>query len=190
MSDATILLRDIAGDAAQNAATRVNPTQGQLSQIDQPADDNTWHDTPDLSRSNLKNQVKSQYNQQKPFSRDEAKNAAGDAMQSAHPSDSRDPADTANLAAHDQQHGTDSGVDAYGGLKAGAQNLRDLASHNVPNETKDRAHEIEDRTRNKSKDYLKEKLPRERRDQTVYRLKKMVVEIQGHEDCKLSPLCG
>lgn len=190
MSDATILLRDIAGDAAQNAATRVNPSQDQLSQIDKPADDNTWHDTPDLSRGNLKNQVKSQYNQQKPFSRDEVKNAAGDATQSAHPSGSRDPADAANLAARDHQHGTDSGVDTYGGLKTGAQNLRDQASQNVPDETKDRAHEIEERTRNKSKGYLKEKLPQERRDQTVYRLKKMVVEIQGHEDCKIITLCG
>lgn len=190
VSDATILLRDIAGDAAQNAATRVNPSQDQLSQIDHPADDNTWHDTPDLSRSNLKNQVKSQYNQQKPFSRDEVKNAAGDATQAAHPSGSRDPADAANLAARDQQRGTDSSVDAYGGVKTGTQNLRDQASHNVPDETKDRAHEIEERTRNKSKDYWKGKLPQERRDQTVYRLKKMVVEIQGHEDCKLSPFRG
>lgn len=190
MSDATILLRDIAGDAAQNAATRVNPSQDQLSQIDQAADDNTWHDTPDLSRGNLKNQVKSQYNQQKPFSRDGLNNAAGNATQAAHPSGSRDPADAANLAARDHQHGTDSGVDPSGGLKTGAQNLRDQASHNIPDETKDRANEVEERTRNKSKGYLKEKLPQERRDQTVYRLKKMVVEIQGHEDCKLSPFGG
>lgn len=185
MSDATILLRDIAGDAAQNAATRVNPSQDQLSQIDQPADDNTWHDTPDLSRGNLKNQVKSQYNHQKPISRDDVKNAAGDATQSAHPSGSRDPADAANLAARDHQHGTDSGLDGYGGLKTGAQNLRDQASKNIPDETKDRAHGIEERTRNKSRGYLKDKLPQERRDQTVYRLKKMVVEIQGHKDCKI-----
>lgn len=189
VSDATILLRDIAGDAAQNAATRVNPSQDQLSQIDKPADDNTWHDTPDLSRGNLKNQVKSQYNQQKPFSRDEVKNAAGDATQSAHPSGSRDPADAANLAARDHQHGSDSGVDGYGGLKTGAQTLRDQASQNIPDETKDRAHDIEERTRNKSRGYLKEKLPQERRDQTVYRLKKMVVEIQGHQDCKIILLC-
>lgn len=189
VSDATILLRDIAGDAAQNAATRVNPSQDQLSQIDKPADDNTWHDTPDLSRGNLKNQVKSQYNQQKPFSRDEVKNAAGDATQSAHPSGSRDPADAANIAARDHQHGSDSGVDGYGGLKTGAQTLRDQASQNIPDETKDRAHDIEERTRNKSRGYLKEKLPQERRDQTVYRLKKMVVEIQGHQDCKIILLC-
>lgn len=183
MNDAAILLRDVAGDAAQNAATRVNPSQEQLSQIDHAADDNTWHDTPDLSRGNLKNQVKNQYSQQKPLSRNDVKSAAGDATQTAHPTGSRDPADAANLAARDQQYGTDSGVDAYGGVKAGAQHLRDQASQNVPDETKER---VEDRTRNagnRSKEYLRGKLPQERRDQTVYRLKKMVVEIQGHEDC-------
>ena len=180
MKDVSILLRDIAGDAAQNAANRVNPSQDQLSQIDQPADDNTWHDTPDLSRDNLRNQVKSQYNKQKPFSREDAKNAAGDATQNAHPDGSRDPADAAYLAQQDQQRGTDSGLDPRSGAAAGAQNLRDKASQNVPQETQDRAKNAT----NRSKDYLKTKLPQERRDQTVYRLKKMIVEIQGHQDCK------
>lgn len=180
VSDVSILLRDIAGDAAQNAANRVNPSQDQLSQIDQPADDNTWHDTPDLSRDNLRNQVKNQYNKQKPFSRDDAKNAAGDATQNAHPSGSRDPADAAYLAQQEQQYGTDSGLDARSGAAAGAQNLRDKASQNIPQETQDRAQNAT----NRSKDYVKSKLPQERRDQTIYRLKKMIVEIQGHQDCK------
>lgn len=180
VSDTTILIRDIAGDAAQNAATRINPSQEQLSQIDNAADDNTWHDNPDLSRGNIKAQLKNQYNQQKPFSRNDAANAAGDATQSAHPSGSRDPTDAADLAARDQQYGTDSGVDAQGGAVAGAQRLRDQASQNVPDETKDRARNFG----NRSKDYLKEKLPQERRDQTIYRLKKMIVEVQGHQDCE------
>lgn len=180
VSDATILIRDIAGDAAQNAATRINPSQDQLSQIDHAADDNTWHENPDLSRGNIKTQLKNQYNQQKPFSRNDASNAAADASQAAHPSGSRDPTDTADLAARDQQYGTDSGLDARGGAIAGAQNLRDQASQNVPDETKDRARNVG----NRSKDYLKEKLPQERRDQTIYRLKKMIVEVQGHQDCE------
>ena len=180
VSDATILIRDIAGDAAQNAATRINPSQDQLSQIDQAADDNTWHENPDLSKGNIKAQLKNQYNQQKPFSRQDVGNAAGEASQSAHPSGSRDPADTADLAARDQQYGTDSGVDAQTGAIAGAQHLRDQASQNVPEETKDRARNVG----NRSKDYLKGKLPQERRDQTIYRLKKMIVEVQGHQDCQ------
>lgn len=28
-------------------------------------------------------------------------------------------------------------------------------------------------------------MPKERRDQTIWRLKRMIVEIQGHNDCKL-----
>ena len=182
VSDASILLRDIAGDAAQSAATRVNPSEDQLAQIDQAADDNTWHDTPDLSRENLKNQAKNQYSKQKPFSRNDAKGALGDATQAAHPGDSRDPADAADLAAQDQQHGTDSGLDGRSGAAAGFSNLRDQASQNVPQETQDKARNVG----NRSKDYLKGKLPQERRDQTIYRLKKMIVEIQGHQDCKSS----
>ena len=180
VSDATTLLRDMAGDAAQNAATRLKPSQDQLSQIDHAAEDNTWHDVPDLSRENLKNQARQQYNTQKPFSRNDLQNAAGDATQAAHPSGSRDPADAADLAARDQQQGTDSGMDARSGAKAGAQNLRDQASQNIPDETKDRARNVQGRAQN----YLSDKMPKERREQTIWRLKKMVVEIQGHSDCE------
>ncbi len=180
VSDATVLLRDIAGDAAQNAANRVNPSQDELAQIDRPADDNTWHDNPDMSRGNLKNQIKGQYEKQKPFSRSDMRDAAGDATQNAHPSGSRDPADAADLAARDQQHGTDSGVDAQSGGKAGLQNLRDRASQNMPEETKAKGRNVA----GQAKGYLSDKLPQERRDQTIWRLKKMVVEIQGHQDCE------
>lgn len=37
---------------------------------------------------------------------------------------------------------------------------------------------------NKTKEYLEEKIPKERRDQAIWRLKKMVIEIQGHADCQ------
>ena len=180
VSDATVLLRDIAGDAAQNAANRVNPSKDQLAQIDRPADDNTWHDVPDMSRDNLKNQMRGQVDKQKPFSRSDMRDAAGDATQAAHPSGSRDPNEAADLAARDQRYGTDSGVDAQSGARAGMQNLQDRASQNVPEETKDRARQAAGQT----KGYLQDKFPQERRDQTVHRLKKMIVEIQGHPDCK------
>lgn len=182
MNDASILLRDVAGDAAQNAANRVNPSQEQLSQIDQPADDNTWHDVPDLSRDNLMNQAKSAYNKQKPFGKGEAKDAAGNAISAANPSGSSDPADTAALAAQEQQTGTDQGVNAAGGAQQGLSQLRDQASTNVPEETKSRAKEFRERT----KSYASSKLPKERREQSIFRLKKMIVEIQGHQDCRSS----
>ena len=183
MSDASILLRDIAGDAAQKAANRVNPSEEQLGQIDQAAEDNTWHDVPDLSRENIRNQAKAQYNKQKPFSRDDAQNALGDATQNAHPSGARDPAETAVLAGQEQRYDQDQGVDAKGGAKQGLSNLRGTASENIPDETKDRARD----TRTRGMDYMKTKLPKERREQSIWRLKKMIVEIQGHQDCK--PCC-
>lgn len=36
----------------------------------------------------------------------------------------------------------------------------------------------------KAKSYLAEKMPKERREQAIWRLKKMVIEIQGHADCE------
>lgn len=185
MTDASVLLRDIAGDAAQKTATRINPSEDALNQIDQPADDNTWHDVPNLSPSNLRAQAKDQYNRQKPFSRNDVKNAAGDATQSAHPSGSRDPADAAQLEADSRDQGTDSGMDPQAGANAAMGNLRNKASANVPDETKDKARETARDGRDRTKNYLREKLPKERREQTIFRLKKMIVEIQSHSDCKL-----
>ena len=179
VTDASVLLRDIAGDAAQKTATKINPSEDALNQIDQPAEDNTWHDVPKMS--DLKAQAKDHYNKQKPFSRSDAQNAAGDATQTAHPAGSRDPADAALLEAESRDQGTDSGMDPGAGANAAIGNLRGQASANVPDETKEKARNTRDRTQN----YLREKLPKERRDQTIFRLKKMIVEIQSHSDCKI-----
>ncbi|KAL9072145.1 MAG: hypothetical protein Q9161_003766 [Pseudevernia consocians] len=182
LSDASVLLRDIAGDAAQKTATKINPSEDSLNQIDEPADDNTWHDAPNLSVSNLKSQARDQYNKQKPFSRNDLQNAAGDATQTAHPSGSRDPADAAMLEADSRDQGVDSGMDPRAGASTAADNLRSQASANVPDETKDKARDGRNRTRN----YMREKVPKERRDHTIFRLKKMIVEIQSHSDYQQS----
>jgi hypothetical protein len=178
LNDATILLRDVAGDAAQNAANRLNPSEDDLNQIDRPADSNTWHDAPDLSRENLKNQAMSQFNRQKPVDRQDLRGIAGDATQTAHPGGARDPRDAGRLAAHDQQNDTSSGLDGRAGAHAAVDSLKQRASANVPDETRDRARNVAGHTR----EYFHNKLPRERREQAIYRLKKMMVEIQGHPD--------
>jgi len=170
LNDASILLRDIAGDAAQNAANKVNPDEEALQQIDRPADDNTWHDVPDLSKGNLQNQLK----QRAPFGKKDAENIAGDVTQAAHPEGSRDPADVADRGAHEAQTGQPGGLDANAALGE----AKKKASENIPDEQKERAREYRERTNN----YLKGKMPKERREQTIWRLKKMVVEIQGHQD--------
>ncbi|THV50872.1 hypothetical protein BGAL_0132g00030 [Botrytis galanthina] len=178
LNDAFVLLRDIAGDAASNAAGKLNPSEDQLNQIDRPADDNTWHENPNVSAGNMKNQMKQKFQKNQPIDKNDVKEAVGDANQQAHPSGSRDPADTAQLAGRDQQYGTASGIDGQAGAQAGVDTLKQRASENIPEETKERGRETRDRTKN----YLQQKLPEERRDNIIHRLKKMVVEIQGHPD--------
>ncbi|KIW03775.1 uncharacterized protein PV09_05078 [Verruconis gallopava] len=178
LNDATILLRSIAGDAATKTASKVHPGEERLNQIDEPAPDNTWHDVPDLTPANLKKQAKAIYDERKPFSSKQVEEAAREASAAAHPDGSTDPAGTAQLAARDQQQGTSSGVDAVAGANAAFDKLRTEASNNVSEDTKDQARNYKARTQN----YLQSKMPKERREQTIWRLKKMVVEIQGHQD--------
>jgi len=157
----------MAGDAAQKAAHKVNPDQEALEHIDEPAEDNTWHDTPDLSRDSLKQT----FNEKKPFSRDDVKAAANKSQNAA-------------------DQGND--VDAKHGARSGLDHLKGVAKQNVPDEDQenagnmqDRAREKKDQTKERTSNYLKSKMPQERREQTVWRLKKMIAEIQGHSDCKL-----
>jgi hypothetical protein len=180
VSDIQILARDIVGDAATSTANKVNPSEDQLAQIDKPAEDNTWHDVPDLSKDNLKSQLKSQYDKQKPFGRGEVEKAAGDATAAAHPTGERDPAAAGELAAEEQRTGQETGLDANSGLAAGKDTLKASADQNVPEETKERQRKYTQKT----KEYFGKKMPKERREQTIWRLKKAIVEIQGHQDCK------
>ncbi|KAI7656807.1 hypothetical protein KC322_g18115, partial [Hortaea werneckii] len=174
LSDMTVLLRDIAADSAQKTADKARPSEDQMKQIDVPAEDNTWHEKPDLSKENLRNQAKSRA----PIGKKEAKEAAGDAAEAGHPEGSRDPSDAAALAARDQQEGTQSGVDAKSATTAGGKSLKNKFSENMSEEQKEKMRQYRERTNN----YFKNKMPKERRDQLVFRLKKMVVEIQGHQD--------
>lgn len=66
LTDATTLLRDIAGDTAPKAAGRVKPSEEQLASMDQPAEDSVWHEKPDWSADKMKGQMKSQYEKYKP----------------------------------------------------------------------------------------------------------------------------
>ncbi|KAK8154390.1 hypothetical protein BKA80DRAFT_226426 [Phyllosticta citrichinensis] len=179
LNDATILIRSMAGDAATKTAGKVNPTEDQLRQIDEAAADNTWHDAPDIKA--MKAKAQERVNKAKSFGKKEADKAAGDATQEAHPAGSRDPTDAADLAAQDQQTGGESGLDAASGAAAAAaaaQTVTEDAKEKIPDEKKDRAKEYRERSAN----YLKSKMPKERREQTIWRLKKMVVEVQAHQD--------
>ena len=176
VSDASILLRDIAGDAAQKAANKVNPSEDQLNQIDQPAEDNTWHDKPNFSemKQKVQNRVPS-----KEQAKQEARDAAGDASEAGHPQGVRDPAADGAPSLEEQKASADS-ADKKAGAKAGAENVKNKVSSRFTEDEKKRMREYRERTNN----YFKQKVPKERRDQLIFRLKKMVVEVQTHQDCK------
>jgi hypothetical protein len=66
VSDAVVLLRDIAGDTAIKAASKLRPDEDALAQIDQPAEENVWHEKPDINTESLKAQFKEQTGRFKP----------------------------------------------------------------------------------------------------------------------------
>lgn len=162
----------MAGDAATNAATKVRPDEEKLAQIDRPAEDNTWHDAPNFNKDNLKQQLQSTYK----------KNAQGNDPAG----DASDVAENARLAAQEGSGSTagPGGLDVNAGIDAAKQSAQ--AKTGVTSEdtqeakaaAKQRAAEY----RAKTREYLKKKMPEERRDQTIWRLKKMVIECQSHPD--------
>lgn len=58
-------MRDMAGDAAQRAAVRIKPSEEDMAGIDEPAEENVWHDKPDFKMGKFKSQVKSQVGHKK-----------------------------------------------------------------------------------------------------------------------------
>lgn len=164
MNDASILIRDIAGDAATNAAGKVRPSEDRLAQIDRPADDNTWHDAPDFSKQNIKNQLQKNYK-------------GNDPQQ-----DAQQVADNAATAAQDPT--TDSGVNVGAGLDAAKQSAQEKTgiTEQEAAEAKQAANKRAAEYRAKTLEYLKKKIPQERREQTIWRLKKMILECQQHPD--------
>jgi len=159
LNDATVLLRDMASDAAQNAGKKLQPSQDELQNIDRPAEDNTWHEAPDFSKDNLKGRAKETFNRNAPVDTGHLQNAKDNATSQANPDGSQDPRALAERGAADQQRGTSSGVDAQGGIGAGISTLRDAADpDNIPDEHKDRANRYKDKT----KDYMQRKMPQER----------------------------
>jgi hypothetical protein len=148
VSDASLLFRDMAGDAATNAAAKVKPSDDKLNQIDQPADDNTWHDAPNLSKDNVRAQLQSVY---KSAPTEDAKDAAATTAEGARqPDGSLDP-------------------------RAGAQTATGVVSEKIKANTSDEDREAAKQTaadyRRRVREYLNKKVPQERRDQTVWRLK-------------------
>ncbi|KAJ5281194.1 hypothetical protein N7478_006566 [Penicillium angulare] len=134
LSDATVLLKDIAADASQKAANQVRPSEEQLAQIDSPAEENVWHEKPNVSKDDLKNRFKKNKG-------DKASLPSGSIAETA---ETAETGDAASVTPSEMSR------------------TKKLA--------------------NQTKEYLSDKIPKERRDQTIWRLKKMIIEIQGHAD--------
>ncbi|KAM7202272.1 Protein of unknown function (DUF4449) domain containing protein [Naviculisporaceae sp. PSN 640] len=179
LNDATVLLRDIAGDAATNAAAKVRPSEEDLRSIDEPAADNTWHEKPDFSKDKMKKQFQDVY---KGDPKQDGKAALSQGTSTAHPSGSSDPRDLGNSAMHERQTGTSTGINAQAGASAAVNTLQQKVDENVDDETKEKAKKRADEYRARTKEYFSRKIPQERREQTVWRLKKMVLECQQHPD--------
>lgn len=176
LKDASLLFRDMAGDAATNAAARVKPSHEALDQLDSPAADNTWHQTPDFKKSkdDMKNKLGSYYNGNP---KEDAKAVASQGTNAAHPTAAQDP----NYATQNPV-GTAKNANVVGGAQAAGSNLVNRVDANLDDEAKDKARAKKDEYRARAKQYFSKKMPQERRDQTVWRLKKMVLECQQHPD--------
>ncbi|KAF6834472.1 hypothetical protein CPLU01_04937 [Colletotrichum plurivorum] len=179
LKDASVLLRDMAGDAATEAAQRVRPSGEALQQIDRPAEDNTWHDAPDFSKENFRKQAQGIY---KGSPADDARDVLNAGTQAAHPQGQQSPQDLAATAARDEAQGTNSGVNAQNGINAARNVLEKKYNENVDDETREKARQRNEEYRRRTKEYFNKKMPQERKDQTIWRLKKMVLECQQHPD--------
>lgn len=178
----TILAREMMADAAGNAANKVAPSEEQRAQMDRPADDNTWHETPNMSAGNIKNQFRNQVDKNAPVHRSDFQDAANNATSTANPTGSSDPQEAARIAAENKAQNGQTGTNATQGIKEGINTIRNRANENVDDETKERARREKEAQKQKARNYMNSKMPQERREQTIWRLKKMIVEIQGHQD--------
>jgi hypothetical protein len=156
-----IMVRSMAGDVASKAADKLQPTEEQMSQIDAPAEDNTWHEapkTPEMSRQKMQEQLKGIR------SRAPWKKGVKDGS-------------------------IDDGAVAVQQNQAGVVNIDPATGTQVTSKTEKDAKKKLNQYQSRGQHYLTRKMPKERREQTIWRLKKMVVEIQGHADC-MPPLPG
>ncbi|PHH82895.1 hypothetical protein CDD83_3149 [Cordyceps sp. RAO-2017] len=163
LKDSTILLRDMAGDAATSAATRVRPSDDQLTQMDRAADDNTWHDAPNFSKENLKKQAQNIYGGSPKKDAQEVANAGSDAAAPAGTSDPR-------------------AVDKVAGRNAAVTAAKNKIDQNIDPETKEKLKQRNEEYRRRAKEYFNKKMPQDRKEQIIFRLKKMILECQQHPD--------
>ena len=155
LSDFRLIGRGIFADAAQNIADRARPPEEDLQQVDEATPTHKFDEQPenvDLSASRLK---------------EAAVQNTGVSPEAVKPSDAPSTSEATTAAAKERS--------TTPVKKTFASRFKSV-SQRVPDEHKERAKaELEN-----GKQYFREQFPKERRDQFVYRLKKVVVECQSH----------
>ncbi|KAK2868124.1 hypothetical protein FQN49_003130 [Arthroderma sp. PD_2] len=169
LQDSTLLIRDMASDSAQKAAGAIRPSEEHMAQIDRPADDNVWHESPDMSKDSFMSRFKNKTKTDKAQGNVEGVNGS-------HTTNGVNGVTGATGV---------NGVNGVDGVPPGQQvgtssTATDTAEvkEQAASKAKQRSKEATERT----KKFLAEKMPPERREQTIWRIKKMIVEIQGHAD--------
>lgn len=172
----------MAGDAATNAAARVRPSDEQLRQVDEPAQDNVWHEAPNFSKENFKQQAKGFYSGNP---KEDVKDTAAAGINAAVPQQGQQGTytqvtDGPSTLAGAREVGQNTNPQA--GKDAAKQALEAKLDDKVDPETKQNILERNEEYRRRAREYFDKKMPRERKDQIIWRLKKMILECQQHED--------
>ncbi|KDR72326.1 hypothetical protein GALMADRAFT_213339 [Galerina marginata CBS 339.88] len=209
LSDFSLIGRDLLSKTAVKAATAIAPSKEGLANIDKPAPDNQFiteggrvagpNETPVLEArlpgtdTTVKHHPKEDSQPmltgadgtQKPVGevKDEAKDQVGQAKEKAGPM-AQQAVGQAQDQAREVKEGDPEDVDAKKkGVMGKMKQFRDGLGDRVPQEHKDNANDQLER----GKRFLSEEyFPEERRDQFIFRLKKVILECQKHDDYQSS----
>ncbi|KAG8928965.1 hypothetical protein FRC02_006163 [Tulasnella sp. 418] len=196
LSDASVIGRDLFARGASKAAERARPSPEQLSRVDDAAPAETWESRDGTAGTGQTPVVSATTSGGKGITHDpntgathvhtgsstlsptEVKHKAEATYQDTKDRTKREADDVARTA--DARGETDEEK-----AQAGKQTLKEriVGGYNslrdrVPDEHKDRARDEWDNT----KQFFRDEFPEERRDQYIYRLKKVIVECQKHQD--------
>ncbi|CAD6931994.1 unnamed protein product [Tilletia controversa] len=172
VQDFGVIGRDIFADAATKAANVARPDEAKLGQVDQPAPDNQFHDDiPGEKAAKKAKQVIDETDTQK-LKEDVKSEVAGHAQDVSNSVD-QNASDEANKQA---LQGT--AEEKANLAKDQIKQKANLLSSKIPDKHKD----LIKQNANAASEYFQDKFPKERRDQFLFRLKKIVVELQRHRD--------
>jgi hypothetical protein len=176
LEDCTLLIRDMIADGAAKATQTIRPDPERLNRIEEPAPDHTWHEAPpslDEIKADLKLKttfVQNRAEDGQSRAQGEVRGMTEDASRAA--TGQSEPQEAGRRATNENVNQTSRfDIDQTLGANPRLQSAKRRIADRIPEEHKQQA-----------KDYLHDKIPPERRDKALFRLKKMVVEIQQHED--------